>query len=89
MVPEYIPWVAFLCLSLHALSVYSVDNLAFNHVTQASMSSWLQVRQLATIVIFISYCYFLFIFHGKVTEQQTIVKLDLFRVYVALPPFLL
>uniref|UniRef100_A0A5K3FS87 Inner membrane protein n=1 Tax=Mesocestoides corti TaxID=53468 RepID=A0A5K3FS87_MESCO len=39
---EYIPWTALICIGLHMISIYSIENPAFNHVTQASMSSWLQ-----------------------------------------------
>ncbi|KAL5112994.1 Zinc transporter 6 [Taenia crassiceps] len=39
---EYMPWAALLCLGLHMTSIYSIDNPAFTHVTQACVSSWLQ-----------------------------------------------
>ncbi|VDL92230.1 unnamed protein product [Schistocephalus solidus] len=40
--PEYMPFAAVFTLLLHTLGIYAVENPAFSHVTQASVSSWLQ-----------------------------------------------
>ncbi|CDS40356.1 zinc transporter 6 [Echinococcus multilocularis] len=45
---EYMPWASLICLGLHVISIYSIDNPAFAHVTQACVSSWLQ-EQVADI----------------------------------------
>ncbi|VDK73144.1 unnamed protein product [Dibothriocephalus latus] len=39
---EYMPFTAVFTLLLHSLGIYAVDNPAFSHVTQASVSNWLQ-----------------------------------------------
>ncbi len=36
------PWATLLSVALHCGALYSVENPAFQHVTQASVSSWLQ-----------------------------------------------
>ncbi|BHF59472.1 hypothetical protein SprV_0100243100 [Sparganum proliferum] len=39
---EYMPFAAVFTLLLHTLGIYAVENPAFSHVTQASVSNWLQ-----------------------------------------------